>query len=116
MLKKYANKFLAEVPASASVYLTLGNSFPTSFQYYKDFVYKLNLLFSFWSKGINIKLKYQEPVDGYSDPLQMLSKLAVTWANGATRDTQTLHDRITIRPIKKTIDEIKSEANLLLKF
>lgn len=50
MLKKYKNAFLADITPSSQVALPIGGTFPTDFQYYKDIIYKLNLLYSFWSK------------------------------------------------------------------
>lgn len=115
MLNKYKNLFLAEITTSSNIYLSLGNTFKTSFQYYKDYIYKLNLLYSFWSKNIPIKIKYIYPNIGINDPLQHLSLLTETWANRATKVHKTLNDRLTIKD-KKKIPIQRQERDLLLKF
>ena len=56
MLKMYTNKLLAEITKSSSVCLYLGGTYKSTHQYWNDFIYKMNLLYSFWSKGINIKI------------------------------------------------------------
>lgn len=75
MFKSYLNSFRADITATSYIALFLGGSYATNFQYYKDFVYKMNLLYSFWSKGINIKIKYDYPKIGYKNPLEELELL-----------------------------------------
>ena len=45
MLKRYTNLFLADISKSSNVCLPLGGNFKSSFQYFKDFIYKMNLLY-----------------------------------------------------------------------
>jgi len=61
LMKKYKNKFLADIRESSNVYITLGGTFGTGGQYLKDFIYKLNLLYVFWSNHIPLKIKYITP-------------------------------------------------------
>ena len=115
MLKKYKDLFLADILPFSQVYITLGNTFKTSFQYYKDFIYKLNLLYAFWSKNIRMKIKYIEPNIGTIDPLRNLSKIIETWSFNRTKDTATINDRIVFKTVKKpTIGQ--QQRDLLLKF
>ena len=115
MLKKYSNLFLADITENSNIFLSLGNSFATSFHYYRDYIYKLNLLYSFWSYGIPIKIKYISPKIGSNDPLSHLSKLTETWISGKTKLTKTLNDRMETKN-KKKIPIEREEKNLLLKF
>lgn len=115
MLKKYKDLFLADVWPTSSVYITLGNTFKTSFQYYKDLIYKLNLLYAFWSKGINIKIKYIEPDTGVTDPLKDLSKIIESWSKNTSKEPKTINNRIIFKTIKKpTVGQ--QQRDLLLKF
>jgi len=81
MLKKYKNKFLADVTKTSTVYLELGGTCKTSYDYYKDLVYKINLLYSFWSSDIPIKTKFVYSEDN-TNPIQDLEKEIVKWING----------------------------------
>jgi len=96
MLKHYKNKFLADVMTSSNVYLTLGGDFRYSIQYFENFIYKLNLLYSFWSCDIPIKIKYLQPKLGFIDPLPNISRLVETWSCGATKKTKSLAERTLI--------------------
>ena len=115
MLKKYSNLFLADITKNSNIFLSLGNTFRTNFNYYKDYIYKLNLLYSFWSYEIPIKIKYIQPQIGSKDPIVHLSKLTESWACGKTKLTRTLAERTTPKS-KKNIPIELSEKNLLLKF
>lgn len=116
MFKSYKNDFLADIAKTSNVFLSLGGSYKSSFQYFKDFIYKLNLLYSFWSQGIPIKIKYLYPQIGYKNPLQTISKLAATWTNGTTKDEKTLENRMTKYLSKDEATILKNEKELLLKF
>ena len=115
MLKKYSNLFLADITETSNIYIPLGDTFSTSFHYYKDYIYKLNLLYSFWSYEIPIKIKYIYPQIGLNDPLYHLSKLTESWSNGKTKLNKTLSERTTIKN-KKNIPIERTEKDLLLKF
>ena len=113
MLKNYKNKFLADITRTSNVYISIGGSWPTTYMYYNDLIYKLNLLYCFWSYGIMLKTRYESPMIGYSDPLSHLSKLIVTWsALGKNQEEKTIFDRI---PKKKKKHPIKEEYTTLIK-
>ena len=115
MINKYKKYFLADITKFSNVYLPLGGSYFTCFQYYKDMVYKLNLLYCFWSSNIPIKIWYEPPFIGYNNPLKNLSEKIETWANlsSAANRTCTINERI----FRKTKESIWiKERDLLLKF
>lgn len=116
MLKKYKTMFLADITPSTSIYFPMGGSYPTDFQYFKDFIYKLNLLYAFWSKDIPIKVKYQKPSLGYTDPLANLTQIIETWTGGETKFTRTLDERIRTRIAKDLSKAMIEEKLLLFKF
>ena len=116
MFKKYKNAFLADVGNKSQIYLSLGGSFQSNSQYLKDFIYKMNLLYSFWSKGILIKIKYITPQQGYSDPLKNVSKFTEQWTIGTGKDKKTLNERMTKYINKDKSAILQEEKNFLLKF
>lgn len=116
MLKKYKKLFLADLTESSMVYLPLGQSFSSSFQYFKDFIYKINFLYAFWSVNIPIKLKYIAPNLGNTNPLENLELLIESWACGETKNLKTIDDRIHFRINKEKKEIIQQEKELLLKF
>ena len=59
MLKHYKNRFLADIAESSNVFITLGGNYRYSKQYLEDFIYKMNILFSFCSCNIPLKIKYE---------------------------------------------------------
>lgn len=100
MLNNYKKMFLADITQNSNVMLFLGGTWPTVIQYSRDLIYKLNLLFSFWSKKIPIKLYYQEPDIGVNNQLEDLDKAIVNWANSKNKD-KTILDRFP--KIKKNL-------------
>ena len=114
MINKYKNYFLADVGKTSSVYLKLGGTYATSFQYFRDFVYKINLLFCMWSSKIPIKIYYEPPHIGYKNPIANLSEKVESWADmtTGTNAEHTINDRIK----KKTKSIWEEERDLLLKF
>lgn len=114
MLDKYRNYLLAEIVPNSTIFLPLGGTFKTNFQYFKDFIYKINLLYCFWSHQIPIKLYFEPPFIGYSNPLLDLSRRTANWSNLTRKHNSsiTLNQRITHK--KPTIEE--EQKNLLLKF
>lgn len=93
MLRHYKNLFLADIVPSTNTALYIGGSWPTTLQYCRDLVYKLNLLFSFWSCGIKVKLYYKESELGIANPLEDLEKYVVQWANSKNLD-KTIYNKI----------------------
>lgn len=114
MIRKYKNLFLANINHSSSVCLSLGNSFATNYQYYRDFIYKMNLLYKFWCANIPVKLKYCTPQIGAKDPLATLSSMVVKWSSGRSKFNYSLEEKIDfVRTGDKTLKEEKAH---LLKF
>ena len=116
MLKKYKRQFLADVSQNSYVYITIGGDKISELGYLQDFVYKMNLLYSFWSANIPIKIKYIAPNFGYNNPLNNLESLIEKWACGDTKDNKTLNDRMNSH-IKKEIKVlIHEEKEKLLAY
>lgn len=111
MFKHYKNLFLADITPSSEVFLPLGGHFLTTSDYCKDLHYKLNFLYSFWSRKIPIKVKCIEPFIGEKNPLINLSHLIETWSALKNKD-RTLMERI----IKKKVTIEEEELNLFLKY
>ena len=116
MLKSYSNKFLAEITPASMVSLSLGGSYYTKFQYYRDLIYKMNLLYAFWSKGIEIKIKYEYPKIGYTNPLEELELFIESWTCGDTKYNKTLEERMSKYISKDKAERLLEIQNLLFKF
>ena len=110
LMKHYKNRLLAVITPSSQVYLSLGGSFHYRTDYFKDILYKLNLLYVFWSCKIPIKIKYEEPKLGCYDPFTDLSKLIATWTQGETCNYKSIIDRI---PKDKKLTEVRPEREQL---
>ena len=106
LMKHYKNRLLAVINQSSQVYLSLGGSFHYRTEYFKNIIYKLNLLYVFWSCGILLKIKYEEPTLGCYNPISDLSKLIATWTQGETCNYKSIIDRI---PKDKKLTEIRPE-------
>lgn len=110
LMQHYKNRLLAVISASSQVYITLGGSFHYQSDYLKDIIYKLNLLYVFWSCKIPLKIKYEEPTLGCYNPIADLSKLISTWSQGETCNYKSIIDRI---PKDKKMTEIRPEREQL---
>ena len=110
LMKHYKNRLLAVITPSSQVFITLGGSLHYRSDYLKDIIYKLNLLYIFWSCNIPLKIKYEEPVLGCYNPIEDLSKLISTWSQGETCHTKSIIDRI---PKDKKMTEIRPEREQL---
>ena len=114
LIKNYKMPLLAEIVQSSNIFISLGGTLVSNFNYYKDMIYKLNLLYLFWSHNIPIKIIYLEPTLGTKDILAPLSKFIATWSTNL-ENKRTINERITYKNKKK-----KSEAMIardqLLKF
>ena len=106
LMKHYKNRLLAVINQSSQVYLSLGGSFHYRSDYFKDIIYKLNLLYIFWSNNIPIKIKYEEPGLGCYNPIPDISKLIATWTQGDTCNHKSILERI---PKDKKLTEIRPE-------
>ena len=115
LMKHYKNLFLADITKMSNVYLPLGGTLPSQAKYFKDFIYKINLLYLFWAAGILIKIKFEEPELGTNNPIRNISLLAETIFDVSIdkRHNATLNKRIARRK-KDTI--LADERDLLLKF
>ena len=114
MLRHYKNLFLADIVSTSNVFITLGGTLKSCSHYYRDYIYKLNLLYSFWSCGIPIKIRYEWPHIGVIDPVQHLSLLTEKWANGKTKNDKTLVEKTTLKS-KKNIPPERAEKDTLIK-
>ena len=110
LMKLYKHRLLAVISQSSQVYITLGGSFHYQSDYLKDIIYKLNLLYVFWSCKIPLKIKYEEPTLGCYNPIADLSKLISTWSQGETCHVKSIIDRI---PKDKKLTEIRPEREQL---
>lgn len=112
LLKYYTNQFLADITYSSNVYIPLGGNFQSNPFYFRDFIYKLNLLYSFWSKKIKLKIYFKEPDYGYDNPLYNLSKRIMLWSK-LSSPSESILDKIPKSGIGKLE---RAEVELLLKF
>ncbi len=110
LMKHYKNRLLAVITPSSQVFITLGGSFHYQSDYFRNVIYKLNLLYVFWSCGIPLKIKYEEPVFGCYDPIPDISRLISTWSQGETCNHKSIIDRI---PKDKKLTEIRPEREQL---
>ena len=115
MLNKYKNQFKADITVTSNVYLQLGGNYATNFQYFKDIIYKLNLLYCFWSFDIPIKIKYEPCFVGFKNPLTNISRQIEIWTGTKHRYNleRTINQKIAN---KKKINICEEEKKLLLKF
>ena len=112
LMKHYKNRLLAVINQSSQVYLSLGGSFHYQSDYLKDIIYKLNLLYVFWSCNIPLKIQYEEPKLGCYNPLADISKLISTWSQGETCNYKSIIDRI---PKDKKLTEVRPEREQVRK-
>ena len=110
LMKHYKNRLLAVIVPSSQVYLSLGGSFHYQTDYFRDIIYKLNLLYVFWSQNIPLKIKYEEPKIGCYNPIKDISKLIATWTQGETSKYKSIVERI---PKDKRMTEIRPEREQL---
>ena len=112
MLKTYQHLFLADITQSSQVYLPIGGQYATKSLYFIDFIYKLNLLYSFWSRGILMKVKVRPTPPGFYNPLYHLER-SIEQINFLKKPhyTLTLNDKI---PAKKKNNTLAEEKALLL--
>ena len=94
LMKNFKNRLLAVITPSSQVYLSLGGSFHYRTDYFRDIIYKLNLLYVFWSCNIPMKIKYEEPKVGCYNPIPDISKLIASWTQGDTKNYKSIIDRI----------------------
>lgn len=113
LFKKYTQLFLADITVKSKIYILLGGSFQSQLQYINDFIYKMNLLYLFWSQGIPIKIQYQIPDIIYNNPLYLIEQLIETWTNNKSKDKKTLNEYLIANTTKENKNEIQSELELI---
>lgn len=89
LFRKYELRFLADITLASNVYLPLAGDLKMRGHFREDFIYKMNLLFSFWAKGIPLKLKYVPPRKTILNPYEGLELLVENWANLSTEKKRT---------------------------
>ena len=116
MFKKYKNLFLADITNSSNIYIPLGGSYISRFQYYKDLIYKLNLLYAFWSQGIPLKLKYIKPKIGITNPIEEFELHIVKWSKGQSKKEKSIAQKIRKQKTKKDVVIEEVQKNLILQY
>lgn len=84
LFSKFEDRFLADINESSNVYFPFGDTRDGKYSYFQELEYILNLLYSFWAKGINMKLKYIQPKTGVYNPIEELYLLIENWASLST--------------------------------
>lgn len=84
LFSKFEERFLADINDSSNVFFPFGGSRDGKCAYFQDLEYTLNLLYSFWAKGILLKLKYNQTGLGIYNPIEELFLLAENWASLST--------------------------------
>lgn len=111
--KEYKNFLLADISFNSTVYIPVGGTCPTSFLYFKDLIYKLNILYSFWARSIPIKIKYIPPKLGTNCTIKNLLMLIEDWSCSRNK-TWSINDKIQSK--KNLFKLAEEERILLLKF
>lgn len=109
MFKKYKNLFLADIAQSSNITLQIGGTLKSGLQYYADFIYKLNLMYAFWARGIPMRLSYKYPTMGKNNPIQYLSIFVAQW-------TKNLNNKPLEIRLGKRMSEERLEWEHILKF
>lgn len=110
LMKHYKNRLLATINPNSLVYLSLGGSLHYRTDYIKNLIYKLHLLYVFWSQGIPMKIKYEEPTLGCFDPIESLSRMIALWTQGDTHLDRNIIERI---PKDRRLAEVRPERQQL---
>ena len=110
LFKKYELKFLADINNSSNVFFPFGDSLQGTIQYYQDLIYILNILYSFWAKDIQIKLKFIEPKIGFRNQITELSRVIENWSNLSTEGKKSSS---IIQKIKKNSIEKQQYEELI---
>ena len=113
--KQYTNKMLASILLTSAIYLPLGGTHRTIEEYVNDFVYTLNLLFTFWAHEIPVKIKYLPPAMGAKNPIDLLCKKAenVFSLTTSIKRASSLAEQL---PKGKTGKEIREQYDLLCRY
>lgn len=108
LFRKYELRFLADITINSNVYLPLGGDLKMRGHFREDFIYKMNLLYAFWAKGIPIKLKYVKPRKTIVNPIEELELAAENWANLSTpkKREKALEEKLKKGEVKEQWDEM----------
>ena len=122
MIKHFKNQFLADIVLNSKVYIPLKSKWITKDKYYKELIYTLNLLYSFWANNIPIRIYLVEPKIGVQNPLYELEKAISQWTaldQHKKKSDKTLIDRMGNKKILKDqytmITTAYPEADTLFK-
>ena len=109
---KYKLKLLGEITKESNVCVYIGKPYGAQafgeVFYIRNMVYCLNLLFSYYSRNIPIKVEIYEPPLGYQNPFEELYIGIREWANNKNWD-------ITLRASLTRIKRRKEQLNQLLE-
>lgn len=112
MINRFKKQFLADIVPSSRVYIPLKNCWITNEQYFKELIYSLNLLYSFWANSIPMKIYLTEGKIGVNNPIYELEQMIVRWSasiNTKKRLERTLLERIGNNKI------LKEQYDMILK-
>ena len=113
LLKNYKLQLLAEINSASKICIPFGGDLPSAIHYYKDFIYKINLLYSFWSKGIMMRGYYEYPSLGFKDPIANLNQFVVNWTKSASKTMRSIKQRVYLKSYTKK--EIAKDIELIIK-
>lgn len=109
---KYKLKLLGEITKDSNVCIYIGKPYGVQafgeIFYIRNMVYSLNLLLSYYSRNIPIKVEIYEPPLGYQNPFEELYLGIREWANNKNWDT-------TLRASLTRIKKRKEQLNRLLE-
>lgn len=100
--KKYLKTFLADIIGYSNIGFYLGKNYYNDFNdkhfYAQNLYHKLNLLYSFWAKGVPISLFYFPPKSGTYNPFDELFTMVSTWTSAVRKrkeeKTRTLKEKL----------------------
>lgn len=113
LLKNYKNKLLAEITPSSNIFIPLGGNYKSAIHYYKDLIYKLNLLYSFWSCGIPLKFYYEISSIGFHNPISNLDQFVTQWSKQLQNQKRDLNEKLNGHA--KTAKISLEEKNIITK-
>lgn len=114
MMRNYQKRLLSLILPTSAIYLSIGGSYYYQMEYYKNFIYKLNLLYNFWAYKIPIRLKYEKPTLGCYDPLANLSKTIAAWSSSSRREHTTIYEYFPKKTTQEEIKAAKEEIKMLV--
>lgn len=108
--KEYERYLLGDILKSTAVYIPFGGEKLTYTDYYKDLIKALNILYSYWARGIPIKLKYIRPSFHRLTKINDLSIFIERWSSLSNDNdlNRSIKDKFykTPRPEKLQYEEM----------